>query len=290
MRIVIYGNKYQEAHIDDLVRLFATLSKYNTWLEIERSFYEYLCEILPQKPAVNDIIGYNDDFSAAIALSIGGDGTFLRTAQRVSIKGIPILGINTGHLGYLADVSVDDIEDVVDDLINDRYKIECRSMLEVSCNCGCEIEHPYALNEVAILKQDTSSMISMATEIDNEPLTTYLGDGLIVATPTGSTAYNLSVGGPILEPTSKSFALSPIAAHSITMRPLVINNDRIVKVTTASRAKSYRLSLDGRSFTLPQGSSVVISKAQFSVKVIQRMKHNFSSTLRSKLMWGIDKR
>lgn len=290
MRIVIYGNEYQESHLDDLQKLFSTLRKYNSWLEIEQDFYEYLCRVMANPPMVNDVVNFDSNFSAEIALSIGGDGTFLRTAQWVSAKGIPILGINTGSLGYLADVPVNDIEEVVSELFREKYKIESRTLLHVETSAPITIHHPFALNEVAISKEDTSSMIKMATEVNNSYLTTYMGDGLLVSTPTGSTAYNLSVGGPILEPTSRSWALSPIAAHSLTMRPLILKDDSMIKVTTSSRSASYRMSIDGRSYVLPAESSVTLRKAQFCVKVIQRLNHNFADTLRNKLMWGIDKR
>ena len=162
--------------------------------------------------------------------------------------------------------------------------------MESSTDADIDIPHTYALNDVAILKADTSSMIKMATEVDNVYLTTYMGDGLVVATPTGSTAYNLSVGGPILEPSSRTWAVSPIAAHSLTMRQLVLNEDSVIKVQTFSRSDTYRLSIDGTSFTMQEGTTITIRKAPYSVKVIQRINHNFAETLRNKLMWGMDKR
>lgn len=290
MRIVIYGNEYQEDHLADLEKLFSTLQKYNSWIEIEKSFYDYLCTVMPSPPAINDVVKENENFSAAIALSIGGDGTFLRTAQWVSSKGIPILGINTGSLGYLAEVSVSDIEEVIDEIFNEKYNIASRTMIHINTSADIKIKHPYALNEVAISKEETSSMIKMETEVNNTYLTTYMGDGLLISTPTGSTAYNLSVGGPILEPNSRCLVLSPIAAHSLTMRPLILNDNSIIKVTTHSRSNSYRMSIDGRSYVLPASSSITLQKAPFCVKVIQRRNHHFASTLRNKLMWGIDKR
>ncbi len=290
MRIAIYGNEYQENHIGDIAKLFDALSQYNAWIEIERSFYDYLCKVMDCAPPVNEVIDAGDDFSAAIVLSIGGDGTFLRTAEWVAKKGIPILGINTGHLGYLADVHVGSIDNVIRNLFAGKYKIECRTVLEVSTGDYDDLHHPYALNEVAILKQDTSSMISMRTKVNGIDLTTYKGDGLIISTPTGSTAYNMSVGGPIIDPTSNCWAVSPIAAHSLTMRPLVLRDDSEISVTTHSRASSYRLSIDGRSVTMPEGSTIKVCKAPFAVKVIQGLKHNFAETLRNKLMWGIDQR
>ncbi len=289
MRIAVFGNSYQEPHIPELDRLFDSLSSRNVWVEMEASFYNYLSSALGHAPEVNDIIT-DSDFNAAIAFSIGGDGTFLRTAQRVGNKEIPILGINTGHLGYLADLTVAECINKIDSLLGGQFITEMRTMLEVTGEGLGERCRPYALNEVAILKQDTSSMIEMEATLDGRRLATYLADGLIVATPTGSTGYNLSVGGPVVAPSAPVWIISPIAAHSLTMRPLVVADDTSVTVTTRSRTGAYRLSFDGRSLSMPAESTVVIRKAPFVTRVIQRPGHRFAETLRSKLLWGIDKR
>ena len=289
MRIAVYGNSYQEEHLEELSALFELLSTHNAWVEIEASFYRYLCKVLPTPPKINDVIE-GDDFSAAIALSLGGDGTFLRTAQWVGKKEIPILGINTGHLGYLADVRISDVGKCLECVFNGNHRRDSRTMIEVDCAETDVDGWPYALNEVAILKQDTSSMIDMEARIGDALLANYRGDGLIVSTPTGSTGYNLSVGGPILEPSAPVWAISPIAAHSLTMRPLVVSDDSVFTVTTHSRSDAYRLSLDGRSVSLAAGTTVTMRRAPFVTKVIQSQDHHFSDTLRDKLLWGIDKR
>ncbi|WP_302996388.1 NAD kinase [uncultured Muribaculum sp.] len=289
MRIAVYGNSYKEEHLEELSALFELLSTHNAWVEIEASFYRYLCKVLPTPPKINDVIE-GDDFSAAIALSLGGDGTFLRTAQWVGKKEIPILGINTGHLGYLADVRISDVGKCLECVFNGNHRIDSRTMIEVDCAETDVDGWPYALNEVAILKQDTSSMIDMEARIGDALLANYRGDGLIVSTPTGSTGYNLSVGGPILEPSAPVWAISPIAAHSLTMRPLVVSDDSVFTVTTHSRSDAYRLSLDGRSVSLAAGTTVMMRRAPFVTKVIQSQDHHFSDTLRDKLLWGIDKR
>lgn len=289
MRFAIYGNKYQEGHIDGLSRFFNAITDYDVKVAMEYTFYNYLCRVLPTPPHVDEIIK-GDNFSVDLAISIGGDGTFLRTAQWVGRKNIPIMGINTGHLGYLADVQISESETILDDLTAGNYKIEERSLIEISSSNEILDKWPFALNEVAILKQDTASMISIKTEINDVELNTYLGDGLIISTPTGSTGYNLSVGGPIIEPTAPNWVISPIAAHSLTMRPLVVSDESIIKITTSSRATNYRLSLDGRSITLPEGSSISLRKAPFVINVVQRLDHHFTDTLRNKLLWGIDKR
>ena len=281
---------YQEDYLKQLSEFLEALSQSDIKVEMESRFYNYLCRLLPQEPQVDGVI-VGSDFEADMAISIGGDGTFLRTARWVGDKEIPILGINTGHLGYLADITVDEMIGAVEDLKNGLYKIETRSLIEVtSSRKEAIIDWNYALNEVAILKQDTSSMISVATKVNDVDLATYLGDGLIIATPTGSTGYNLSVGGPIVEPTAPNWIISPIAAHSLTMRPLVVGDSHELTITTTSRATNYRVSLDGRSVTLPVGSTIKLRKAPFVTKVVQRTKHNFGETLRNKLLWGVDKR
>ncbi len=289
MRIAVFGNRYQEAHIEELSTLFDLMSRHNVWVEMEESFYNYLCSVLTSPPEVNDLIK-GDDFNAAIALSIGGDGTFLRTAQRVGEKEIPILGINTGHLGYLADVTVNEANDKLQNLLDGKYHVESRTMIAVTSPDAKLDLWRYALNEVAILKEDTSSMIEMEAMVDDSHLATYLADGLIVSTPTGSTGYNLSVGGPIVAPSAPVWAISPVAAHSLTMRPLIVADDSVISVTTRSRSETYRISLDGRSQTLPVGTTIEMRRAPFVTRVIQRLDHRFTDTLRSKLLWGIDKR
>lgn len=290
MRIVIFGNEYQKVQLDEITGLFEILRRYKAYIAVEERFYRYLHSSHPEIPAADELFAEDSNFTADIALSIGGDGTFLRTARSVVLKNIPILGINTGTLGFLADVGVSEFEKVAEDLFSSRYTIESRTLLQVSTSEKVKIACPYALNEVAILKAESSSMIRMTAEVNGAPLTTYMGDGLLISTPTGSTAYNLSVGGPILEPSSRSFALSPIAAHSITMRPIVMNDTCEIKITTTCRSKNYRLSIDGKSVTLPEGSSIELKKSPYTVKMIKIEGHNFACTLRNKLMWGLDAR
>lgn len=291
MKIAIYGNEYQDRYFCFLERMFDLLALSDVHTSIDGNFYEYLCRVMNKHPQVDSVITDNTTAEADVALSIGGDGTFLRTAEKVAQKGIPILGVNTGHLGYLADANVEDIDNVVKDLLSHNYKIEERTVLYVTSDAkDVVIDNPYALNDVSIMRQDTALMICMHTLVNGYDLTTYKGDGLIISTPTGSTAYNLSVGGPILEPTSSNMVLSPISAHSLTMRPLVLRDDSEIRVTTTSRVPMYRISVDGRPFSLPVGSTITVRKADFRVKVIQHTDHNFADTLRNKLMWGMDRR
>lgn len=284
MRLVLFGNNYLDENINAILRLINELQQRGVNVVLEHDFHSYL-SARASASIHTPTARCGDRIEADVALSLGGDGTFLTTVMWVAEQGIPIMGINMGRLGYLAAYSMDEASQAIDDLLAGKYDIEFRSMLQASCE-GVMIEHPYALNDIAILRQDTSSMIEMETTLQGKPLTTYKGDGLVVCTPTGSTAYNLSAGGPILEPSTRCMVLSPLSPHSLTMRPLVVPDEAVITIVTHTRAESYRLSLDGEGITCPAGTLVTIGKAPVAVKVIQRTDHNFARTLRHKLHWG----
>lgn len=231
-----------------------------------------------------------DTFDADLVVCLGGDGTFLDVAGKVGKKEISIVGINTGHLGFLANCSTDEIDEVIRDIHTGNYHIVNHSVLQVRCEGHVLPVSPFALNEVAILKHDVSSMISINTTIDREYLTTYMADGLIIGTPTGSTAYSLSVGGPIIAPQLDTICLTPVAPHSLNMRPIVVSDKSEIQVTINSRSQSFLLSLDGRCTSLPDNMSLTISKAPYHVRVVNRNSDSFFSTLRKKMMWGQDSR
>jgi NAD+ kinase len=213
----------------------------------------------------------------------------LKTASHVGNKNIPILGINTGRLGFLADISGEEIVAAFDDILNNRYRIEERTILQVKTSDSNEI-FGYALNEVAVLKQDTSSMITVHTKLNEEFLTDFQSDGLIVSTPTGSTAYSMSVGGPLVLPQSKNFILAAVAPHSLNIRPLVIPDDFKIELEVKSRLGCYLISLDGRSAVLNQSTKIFVQKSDFTLKLLKRENYTYYNTLRNKLMWGVDKR
>lgn len=220
------------------------------------------------------------------ALSVGGDGTFLTTASLVGHLDIPILGINCGHLGYLAEVQTEHIDAVLDQLITNNYTIEQRRMLEVTCQQDGKIASPYALNEVAILKSGLSSMITVDVTLNGEFLHNYKADGLLVATPTGSTAYNLSVGGPLLDPHVNAIILTPVATHSLNIRPLVVLDDSKIDVKISSRNGSFMLSVDGRSQVLNQDIQLHIERSQRTIKIVHVEGQSFMQSLKDKLNWG----
>lgn len=285
-RLVIFGNTYQHADTSRVVSLLEYLRHRGIDIAVEHEYLQYLCH--QDADGIASFV-VNHVPEADMALSLGGDGTFLTTAMWVSRQGMPILGINLGHLGYLTNGHLDGSNSIIDDVLAGNYRIEERTMLQVECD-DVVISHPWALNEVAILRHDTSSMLDMETSLRSHSLTTYRGDGLIVSTPTGSTAYNMSVGGPILEPTTSCLVLSPISPHSLTMRPLVVRDDSIIVVRTHTRATHYEVSIDGEVTLCPTGSALTIRRAAHCARVVQLAGNNFASTLRQKLLWGTDQR
>lgn len=291
MRIIkfaIFGNCAQPDHrLDAIEQFFNFLSSLpEVDCVVEQGFKDYLLSLSVNVASFDTFEAIPQD--ATMALSLGGDGTFLETARFIGPLGTPILGINTGHLGFLADADIADAECVVSKIALGEYHIEPRSVLKVTViNDEQETDSDmFALNEVAMLRHDSASMIEVHTCIDSRPLADYRGDGLIVATPTGSTGYNLSVGGPIIEPLAPALSIAPIAPHSLSMRPLVVSDNTVIDITVSSRVPSWRLSLDGRWLTLPLTSGVRVTRGDFTVNIVHTPGHTFASTLRAKLLWG----
>lgn len=289
MKFALFGNTYQAKKSVHVERLLSILSRHRAEVYICREFYQFLTADLKMSIRHAGIFDGND-FEADMVLSIGGDGTFLKAASRVGARNIPILGINTGRLGFLADVSPEEIEDTFNDIYTGNYRVEDRSVLQVSCG-GQELKgYPFGLNEIAVLKRDSSSMLTIHTSINGAYLTTYQADGLVIATPTGSTAYSLSIGGPVIVPHSNTIAITPVAPHSLNVRPIVINDDWEITLDVESRSHNFLIAIDGRSETCREGSRLSIRKADYKIKVVKRSSHIFFNTLRNKMMWGADGR
>lgn len=289
MKVGIFGS---DSHIEKrnlIRRLFEKLTSIEAEIYVDNDFFSFLSDALDYHPPVKGLLT-GDSFELDIALSVGGDGTFLRTAARINKQDIPILGINTGRLGFLADVGSNELEETLDDIFKNYYKIEERTQLRLHTQNRLFQGYNYALNEIAILKRDTSSMMTIHTSIGEDYLTSYLADGLVIATPTGSTAYSLSVNGPIIVPQSNSLVLTPIAPHSLNVRPLIIPDTSVISLAVESRNDSFLVALDGRSESFPAGTPLTIAKADYTTKVIKRFNHTFYRTLRDKLMWGADTR
>jgi len=290
MKIGLFGDDFHVGKRKSIQKLFDKLKLLHAEIYMERHPYNYLTKQFVNAP--DDIAGLieSEETALDLAISLGGDGTFLRTAAWVGRQNIPILGINTGRLGFLADINTNDIEATLDEIFRGEYTIEKRSVLELESNPPFRGTYNYALNEIAVLKRDTSSMITINTSLNEEFLTNYLGDGLLIATPTGSTAYSMSVNGPIIIPQANNFVLSPVAPHSLTVRPLVIPEDFCIRLKVETRNNNFLAALDGRSEIYPSGSEFVIRKADFSIQLVKRFPQNFYETLRKKLLWGADAR
>lgn len=289
--IAVYGNRRQAPHISSIIRLIGELRAHGARIVMHEKLHGYLSTIAEVTEALGprfaDEVATQEQMpEAAIVLSIGGDGTFLNTARWVGARQIPIMGVNTGHLGYLSACSIEDSICHVPSIVAGRYSVEDRAMLWVQTSEG-SIDWPYALNEAAILKKDTSAMLNVDTRVNGSPLAVYRADGLIISTPTGSTAYNLSVGGPILQPSTPAFAIAPVAPHSLTMRPVVLDDRSTISMVTDTRADSYLLSLDGRGYVMPADSHVTVHRAPFVTRVAHLDNdYTFVKTLRNKLHWG----
>jgi NAD+ kinase len=232
-----------------------------------------------------------DDFNVDYAVSMGGDGTLLKTAARVHRKDTPIIGVNIGRLGFLADVAPSEIEMAISDIYAGKYRIDEHSVIRIETAGGEKLDNgPFALNDIALLKRDNASMISIRTNIDGEYVTTYQADGLIVTTPTGSTAYNLSNGGPIIAPGTGTLCLTAVAPHSLNIRPIVVPDTSVISLKVESRSHSVLVAVDGKSTSIHDGTEVRISKAKHTVRIIRFADRKYYSTLREKMMWGLDQR
>jgi len=289
MKIAIFGNTYRPVIISHIKTIIDYLSLNEISVSLDEDLFEYVKAYNNFSPGDIEIIR-SDNFRADYVLSIGGDGTFLSTAARVGRKDIPILGINTGRLGFLTDVSGEKIIPALEAIISGKFTIEERTLLNITAKDGTPFSYPVALNDISILKQESSSMISINVSLNNEPVNRYQADGLVISTPTGSTAYSMSVGGPIVVPQTRNIIISPVASHSLSVRPLVVPDDWVIDLEVKSRSKNYMVSLDGRTKVLEQNTQLQISRADYTIKVIKQLNHTYFDTLKSKLMWGIDKR
>lgn len=289
LTFAFFGNTYQLRKSASLLRTLEYLRSQHERVIFDRPFRDFL--VNEQHFNIADVEVFDgDDFCADYAISIGGDGTFLKTAVRIGSKNIPIVGINMGRLGFLADVLPDEVENALCAIIEGRYTIERHAAIEIHTHGedfeGCH----YALNDIAVLKRDNASMISIRTSVDNSFLVTYQADGLIVSTPTGSTAYSLSNGGPIIVPQTSTLCLTPVAPHSLNIRPVVISDSSRVELQVESRSHNYLVAVDGRSYTMHEGTTVSIAKAPFATLIVKPNGRRYFTSLREKMMWGADKR
>ena len=293
MKIAIYGQYYKDNTEDIIKRVLAVFAPHKPEIAFEADFYNILSERgLIDKPyrvfATHEDL--NDGFN--LFISIGGDGTMLRAATFVRDKNIPILGINAGRLGFLATVQQENIENLLPLLFENKYKVSPRSLLTLDYEGkGMELEEiNYALNEITVSRKDTTSMITIETKLNGDHLNAYWADGLIISTPTGSTGYSLSCGGPVMMPEVNSLVITPIAPHNLNARPLVIPDDTEIELKVSSREQQHLISLDSRIITVDVETPLYIRRAGFKINMVEFHEEKFLKTLRKKLLWGEDKR
>ncbi len=279
MTIAIFGNTLKPRIGEEIQHLLDFMAQRNVNVLLSSEIRQELnLRQYKQFPDADEAIDF--------ALSVGGDGTFLTTAAMVGEYNIPILGVNFGHLGFLSEVRTQDVDSILEDLVSGNYTIEQRSLLRITSSTGGNLASSDALNEIAVMKYGLSSAISIDCSVNNEPLTRYTADGLMVATPTGSTAYNMSVGGPIMVPQSRGIILTPIASHSLTVRPLVVPDDWKIDLHVKSRTGSYMVSIDGRSQIVNDTVTLHIEKSPRTIKLVQVCGTSFIKSLKEKLLWG----
>ena len=289
LRFAIVGNTYQAKKSASVQKILNCLAMHEAEVCMEREFHRFL--VHGQHLSLDGVEVFDgNDFEADFTVSMGGDGTFLKTASMVGEKQIPIIGVNTGRLGFLADINPPEIDPMVQAIYEGDYAIDTRTVLQVETDgqplAGC----PFALNDVAILKRDVAAMITVRTTINGDYVTTYQADGLVISTPTGSTAYSLSVGGPIIVPGTHVFSITAVAPHSLNVRPLVLSEDSEITLTVESRSHNFLVALDGRSDKLSDSTRLTLRKAPYRVKVVKRAGQKYFHTLRDKMMWGADQR
>lgn len=290
--IAIYGREFNDSVNPYVESLLHFLERKNITIYLQESFHQFISS---QFACVGDIAfysGYQDlPKDIAFMLSLGGDGTMLSTVSIVRDSGIPITGINFGRLGFLANISKNDIEDAIGKILEGKYSIQPRILLSLESNAGKLFgEDNFALNDVTVFKYDTSAMITVRAKVNGELLNDYWSDGLIIATPTGSTAYSLSCGGPIIMPGSGNFVITPVSPHNLNVRPIVISADLVLDLEIESRTEKYILSCDSRSISVPSSTTLQIKRAPFKINLIRLEQDRYFNILREKLLWGLDVR
>ena len=292
MKVAIYGQTFKSEDTIYVEELLQELISKKVEIVIEKSYYNDLKEVVnvTNYSTFSSFSELNTSFN--FMFTIGGDGTILRAVTFIRNSNIPIVGINTGRLGFLATVQKEDIKVAVDLIFEKKYLVKDLNLISVTTKPEMSALKSlnFALNEISISRKNTVSMITIETFLDNEFLNSYWADGLIIATPTGSTGYSLSCGGPIITPQSANFALTPIAPHNLNARPLVIPNSTKIKIKVSGRENQFFLSLDSRNITINSNTEIYLQKADFTVKMVQINKQTFIKTLREKLLWGLDTR
>ena len=291
MKVAIYGIKFNDDAFPYIEQLFKLLIKNNSQIYINHDLHEFIGDRISLSPEISIYhTPCKIDKELDFLISIGGDGTILDTITTVRESNVPIIGINTGRLGFLANNPKMEVESAIYNLKNGNFKIDKRTLLKLDSSQNQFGIDNFALNECTVHEKASSTMMTIHVSVNGEFLNSYWADGLIIATPTGSTAYSLSCGGPVLSPGSDNFVITPIAPHNLNLRPLVVRDDVKINVKIDGREKEFLTTLDSRSATIDKEIEMEITKADFNINLIQFHDQNFFSTIRNKLMWGLDAR
>jgi NAD+ kinase len=291
MKIALFGKSINKLSIDYMKLLVEKLENAGISLIIYEPFLKNIQQHISFSNEIKVFTTHEEIRSNAdFFLSVGGDGTLLDTITLVRDSAIPIMGINLGRLGFLASINKDMIIPAINAILEGNFSLDKRTLVKIETNNNLFGELNYALNEMTVYKKNPNSMLTIKVYVNNEFLNAYWADGLIIATPTGSTAYSLSCGGPIITPDSENFIITPIATHNLTVRPIVIPDNSIIKINVESRESDYFASLDSRSFSIPSSTSLIVKKENFHINLVKMNNHSFFSTLQQKLLWGSDTR
>ena len=289
MRIALFGKTIAPENGEYMRQLFKKLSDNQVGMTIYRPFAEMVKAYIPEGMEY-DLFDAHADLKAELLFSFGGDGTILDTVPFVLDSGMPVVGINMGRLGFLSSLSKNEINKAVESVLAGDYTVEQRTLLELVSPQNVFGDVRYALNELDVIRNPEHSLLAIKVFVDDVYLNTYWGDGILLATPTGSTAYSLSAGGPIIAPNAKNFVITPIATHNLTVRPVVIPDDSVVRIQVEGREKSFVFSMDSRSCTLDTSVQLEVRKAGFCLNLVRMRNEDFFGTIRNKLMWGKDNR
>lgn len=291
MKIAIYGREFNNSVLPYVQEVFNVLDQYKTPILVYKKYLDFIKDKIKLSDHITaftkheELIGYTD-----VLVSLGGDGTLLDTLALVRDSGIPVIGINFGRLGFLASINKDEITTAIKAIKNKEYSLDKRTLLNLESKHDLFGEENFALNDITIHRRDNSAMMIIHAYMNNEFVNSYWADGLIIATPTGSTAYSLSCGGPIIYPSSQNFVITPIAPHNLNVRPLIVPDDVTLTFEVEARSAKFLVSCDSRTETVDRSVKVTLSKAKFHVNLIRLNKESYLTTLRNKLLWGIDTR
>ena len=291
MNISVFGKRVNKQNAEYYMEFLGVLKDFGWNPVVHSELKEQLVKKIGLSEKTDEFSSHNDLCSGIdLSFSLGGDGTFIQNVKYVRDSGVPVLGINMGRLGFLANIGKDNIQEAMDLVYRKQYVHQKRSMIRIEADDELFGDDNIAMNEVTLQKKDTSSMITVHASLEGKYLNSYWADGLIVATPSGSTAYSLSCGGPIITPGCQVHILTPIAPHNLNVRPMVVPDHMPIKLSVEGRSRRYLLSLDGKSVSIKQGVEVTVHKADFMINVIKFEDNNFLDTIRNKMLWGIDKR